>query len=163
MINYFIYINKIFVLFIILFNTYPSISEANNAKIILKIVKADSGFIKMKSDINQKNKRTTLGNPLGVVLQDSLGSLNPMHKIKEIISEPFQILGLDNKAIVKKKVTDIIKSVNLKPEVLDRYPHTLSGGQRQRVSIARSLITNQIILILDEPTSALDMNVLSII
>ena len=37
MINYFIYINKIFVLFIILFNTYPSISEANNAKIILKI------------------------------------------------------------------------------------------------------------------------------
>ena len=37
MINYFIYINRIFILFIILFNTYPSISEANNAKIILKI------------------------------------------------------------------------------------------------------------------------------
>lgn len=36
------------------------------------------------------------------------------------------------------------------------FPATLSGGQQQRVAIARSLCTQQKIILFDEPTSALD-------
>ena len=36
------------------------------------------------------------------------------------------------------------------------YPATLSGGQQQRVAIARSLCTQNKIILFDEPTSALD-------
>jgi peptide/nickel transport system ATP-binding protein len=91
-----------------------------------------------------------------MVFQDPYGSLNPMHTVDKILTEPLAIQGFD---AIDRRVALALHEVGLGPEHRYRYSHQLSGGQRQRVAIARALITEPRALLLDEPTSALDLSV----
>ena len=92
-----------------------------------------------------------------LVFQDPIGSLNPQHRVQDIVEEPLkQHAKTINSSERRQMVRSALKGVSLNPDIMKRFPHQLSGGQAQRVAIARALITSPEILICDEAAAALD-------
>jgi len=129
------------------------------ARIILGLLTPTSGEALIggkRLDTLDRKLRARLIQP---VFQDPFGSLNPRHRIRDIIALPMAAQGSASKADIDRRVEGIMDRVGLASDLARRMPAELSGGQRQRVAIARALILNPRIVVLDEPTSALDVSV----
>jgi peptide/nickel transport system ATP-binding protein/oligopeptide transport system ATP-binding protein len=96
-----------------------------------------------------------------MVFQDPYSSLNPRLTVGEIVREPMLVHGLGSKAEQVARVRDLLATVGLGADALQRYPSEFSGGQRQRIGVARALSLNPRLVIADEPVSALDVSVQS--
>lgn len=107
---------------------------------------------------HERDWRQVRGKRIGFVLQDALGSLDPLRTIGAEVGEPLRLHGRLTRAARDEKVIELLRSVGVpEPELRIRQrPGELSGGQRQRALIASAIACDPDLLIADEPTTALD-------
>jgi peptide/nickel transport system ATP-binding protein len=101
------------------------------------------------------------GNRIGMIFQEPMTALNPMHTIGRQVAEPLLRHTGCSAADARKEAIALLDRVGLPDAArrVDAYPHQFSGGQRQRVTIAMALACQPDVLIADEPTTALDVTI----
>ncbi len=138
------------------------------ASAILKLLPgnaATQGTIRFEgetlSDKSEADIAQYRGNRIGMIFQEPMSALNPLHTIQRQVIEPYCIHHRISRHSPQahQRLTELMGVVGL-GHLVDRgtlYPHQLSGGERQRAMIAMAIANDPALLIADEPTTALDV------
>ncbi|MBO6602369.1 MAG: ABC transporter ATP-binding protein [Roseicyclus sp.] len=113
------------------------------------------------TQLSDAEMREIRGKEIGMIFQEPMTSLNPVHTVGQQIAE--MVIRHENlsKSKARARAIEMLELVGI-PEParrVDNYPHEMSGGMRQRAMIAMALSCEPRILIADEPTTALDVTI----
>jgi peptide/nickel transport system ATP-binding protein len=108
--------------------------------------------------LDEEEMRRSRFADIALIPQGAMNSLNPMMKVGEQLRDTIKAhVESESKTDIDARIHETLASVELRPDVMESYPHELSGGMKQRVCIAMGILLTPKVIIADEPTSALDV------
>ncbi len=137
--------------------------KTTTSRMIMGFLKPDSGSILYDGcDLTSLKKKDWLKmrRKIQIVFQNPQMTFNPRFTIYNCCAEPIRLFHLaQNREEERSMVYEMLDSVGVSKDQINKYPHEISGGQAQRISIIRAISLNPKLLICDEPTSMLDVSV----
>lgn len=117
------------------------------ANLLSEIERPTNGEILLNNDSQNLNKKISL------VMQSQKLCINPALKIKTSLN---LLKKYRNLSFEDGEIYALIKILNLKNDILAKFPHEISGGEASRIGILKALLVKPEILICDEVTAGLD-------
>ncbi len=149
--------------------TFSVVGESGSGKstlgrTLIRIYDGNSGDVtfmgkRISGKLNDETRQFLRKN-MQMIFQDPMASLNPRKKVLDTVAFGLDVNKMTSSAEERKeRVLEVLKSVGLHEDHLNRFPHQFSGGQRQRIGVARALVLQPKFIIADEIISALDVSI----
>jgi peptide/nickel transport system ATP-binding protein len=140
-------------------NMVPRPGVINGGRVLFDPELSGNPTVLTELDPRGREIRAIRGGRVGMIFQEPMSSLSPVHTIGNQIIEAIRLHQNVTKAEARDLAIKALAQVEIpSPEkAVDRYAFEFSGGMRQRAMIAMALVCRPDVLIADEPTTALDV------